>query len=396
VLDAGGPPAEPLLVTLSRADEDHPLKLPGAALPRLALTDAEGRFRFTNVEPGEVQLQARDRFQFTSLTSWWEPFAMTPQAEGEAWVTAGEETELALVVGSPYEDVETGFVSGRLTVNGWPGADWHVRTWGEISRSVTVEQDGSFHMGRLAAGEVTLMITPPGSGLMDGSATDVYSFDLAADDQQFVEIGLQTGSVLGQVLDDRTGAPVAGASVILRSTADDGRWWGRRGGVTASQADGSFLLEPVAEGEYSLMAQAEGYADVGGEPFGVQGRLASGNHVLRLPSPVHVRGHVVLAVADAAPEWIWLTAESEDGNEAAARVDETTGTFTIDDLAPGTWTFTIHAGLDVEFASTTVSILADRPDLVLNFDPVPPEPPAELDEGAVEQLQSLGYLSEDG
>src|SRR5690606_12859347 len=119
----------------------------GAVMPRFTLTDADGAFRFVNVEAGEVELSARERVSFSSMASWWEPFAMTPEAEAEVVVEAGREAHVLLVVGSAYADVPTGRVEGTLWVNGRPGAGWRVRTWGRIRRSVSTDPDGRFDMG---------------------------------------------------------------------------------------------------------------------------------------------------------------------------------------------------------------------------------------------------------
>jgi protocatechuate 3,4-dioxygenase beta subunit len=359
VVDAGAPPTEALMVTLT-AEGDKPM---GDEIPRM------------------------------TLTSWWEPFAMTALAEADVFVTAGQETEALLVVGSTYEGIETGFVEGRLIVNGHPGADWKVRTWGQIRRSVTTGPDGRFNMGRLAVGDVTLMFSPASAGsMMTGGSVDTYTVKLEEGNREFVDMSITTGEVRGRVINDRDGRPVEGAVVTLGGTGEQGNYWGGRRSATATRNDGSFEFTPVAEGEYVIGAEAEGLAQVKTDPFHVAGMRATDGVLVRLVPAIVFGGTLTFDGLDGTPNWMWITAEEESGTEAATRPDSDTMTFTFDDLSPGTWTFTLHSDLGIELEPITVRIDHDTDDALLAFRPQPPEEeePA-LTDDEVKNLEELGY-----
>jgi len=389
VLENGGPPNQILMVSL-RTESDENL---AGAMPRMTLTMPDGSFSFSDVEPGDVKLQARERISFRSLSTWWEPFAMTALAEQDIWVTSGQTTEASLVVGSTWSDLETGFVEGRLVVNGRPAAGWKVRTWGGIRRSVTTAPDGTFVMGALEAGRVMLMFYADASSPLGSGSVDSHSFELAVDERQFVDIAISTGSVEGRVLSDINGRPMASANVTLRNVVtDDNKFWGRRGGVTVTDAAGAYHFDVVSEGEYNVFAQAEGYARVSSDPFTVS-RLSTARGVnVRLTRAVKISGKIVIEGMEENPSWLWLVARTEDGVRSNTRPDKDTLEFAFDDMSPNkTWSFQLWTNEGEEFEPVDVYIRHEQNDLVLVFR-------AEVEEELLEETpdEGDGNADEDG
>jgi len=367
VLENGGPPSQILMVTL-RTDDTETL---AGAMPRMTLTGLDGSFAFADVEPGEAQLQARERMSFTSLATWWEPFAMTAQAEQEVWVTSGQETDATLVVGSTWADMETGFVRGRLLVNGQPAAGWKVRTWGGIRRSVSTAEDGTFVMGYLEAGTVLLMFHADASQSLGTGSVDNSSFELGVDEERFVEVSISTGAVQGRVTSGINGQPLSGANVSLKAVAQKQRgFWGGRGAVAVSDAAGQFSFDVVSEGEYTVTAGADGFAQTGSEPFTVS-RLSTVRNVnLRLERAVRVSGQLAFEGSDEMPSWLWLTARSDDGGETSTRPDKETLEYSFDDMSPNTtWTFQVVTSDGIDYEPIEVYIRNGRDDLALLFIP---------------------------
>ncbi|MFT7463277.1 MAG: hypothetical protein ACI9EF_001621 [Pseudohongiellaceae bacterium] len=381
VIENGGPPSQILLVSL-RSEGGENL---AGALPRTTLSALDGSFSFADVEPGDVQLQARERISFTSLTTWWEPFAMTPLSEQDVWVTSGQDTEATLIVGSTWADLETGFVKGRLLVNGQPAGGWKVRTWGTIRRSVTTSADGTFIMGHLEVGDVTLMFHSDASASIGTGSVDTTTFPLTLNEQRFVEVSLQTGAAQGRVLSGLNGQPVSGANVALKSVAQEGRsMWGGRGSRSVTDAMGNYRFDVVSEGDYTVSAEAEGFAQVNSEPFSVSrlGTARVGN--VRLERAVSVSGLVVFEGTEETPSWMWLSASSDSGGQSNTRPDRDTLEFTCDNMLPNTaWTFTIVTSGDVDYEPVEVYVGQGRSDLELLFVPVV-EDEEELSEEAEE------------
>lgn len=389
VLDNGAPPTDVLMVTLNPEDEDA---IVNAALPRLTMLRPDGSFRFENVQPGTMELKARQRLAGVSLNNFFEPFMMTPEAEGEVWVEAGRETEVVLEVGSAYADIETGFVSGRLTVNGYPAEGWKVVTWGKIRRSVTTDGDGAFTLGQLAAGTVTLMFNAPGESMFRGGAVDTFQFELPVNGREYQEVALTTGSVEGRVRSGLDGQPLTGAEVRLEAT-DTKRsgWWGGRGGTTVTDADGRYRFETVAEGEYVVQASADGFARAATDSFEVRSLQTARNIEVTLYQAVTVKGRVVFTETPEQPTWVFLNATSEEGGEANARVDRETGRFSFDDMAPGqTWTFQVWTNLGGEYTSDDHYIAGPEENLELTFSPAPEEVPPQSEDEVTETVEVSG------
>lgn len=369
VLELGAPPAEPLAIML--------MPMGGSGdneMPRFTLTDRDGAFHFTRVDAGEVQLEARSRMEIGAGLSVFEAMFNSPLAEANVTVPEGGEAQVVLQVGAELEGVETGFVSGQLTVNGAPAEGWKIRTWGRIRRSVSTDAQGRFDLGRIAAGKPTLLISAP-SQTMGNGYTDQRELELKADEQQFVPIDLTAGAISGRVISAATGQPLAGVEVNAASAAEqDG--WSRKPG-TLSAPDGSFTIEPVVTGRYTLRARAEGYAQASSEPFDVTMFQTRSGLELRLPKGLVVRGTITLEGVNETPDWIWITATGGPGGNGheGARVEGDKLDYSFERLGPGEWEFEVNSSLSTEFAPIKLTLTTDTNNLHLTFKPLPPEPP---------------------
>jgi len=376
VFSQGGPPAEPLIVMLVQGDA------PGdAELPRFALTGPEGRFEFLRVEPGSVSIQARSRMEIGASASLFETMFNSPLAEASVEVADGRQSQVELVVGAELEGTETGLVSGRLTVNGAPAAGWRVRTWGKVRRSVSTDEGGLFDLGRIEAGEVSLLVSAPTQNIGNGF-TDQRRAELKPGEQLWLPIDLTVGSIAGQVRSAATGEPLPGAEVSAAVEGEQGGW-GRNPG-TVSAGDGSFAIDPVVSGHYRLRASADGYARTVSDPIEVSAFQTRSGIVLSLPAALKVSGTIEIQGATAKPKWVYLVASGGEGREGreGARIDSGTMSFRFERLGPGDWEFELNTDLDVAFAPVKVALTGDAKDLKLVFAPKPPEPADENGDGS--------------
>lgn len=367
IFDRGGPPATPLMVVCAPDDDDT---APGDDLiPRLALSDLEGKFRFDRVSPGETHVEVRDPQTLNSGLTLFEAFIDSPLVEEKVVVEAEGETSVVLDIGAQYDGIETALLSGTITVNGLAGEGWKVRTWGEIRRSVTADASGRFDLGRIEAGDVELMLSPPASKFLEG-VMQQHSVQLAAGEMKVVNISLTTASVSGRVISARNGAPVSAAQVQLRS-ADNS--YSRSGG-TISDADGYFHFSSAGAGKYRVTVRAEGFANASSETFELRPQEERSGVMVRMGSSLKVSG--TIEIEGDQPNWMWLiaTCEASETRDTTG-VDKETRSFAFKGLAPGEWSFQLASDLDTEFEELKLSITGDTDKLVLTFKPKPPPPP---------------------
>ncbi|MHC4844781.1 MAG: carboxypeptidase regulatory-like domain-containing protein [Planctomycetota bacterium] len=366
VTDNGFAPAEPMLVVLEPRGAEG-----DGELPRATVTQLDGSFVFQRVDPGRVNLEVRSRSDIGSAPSLIDAFFDSPLAKDTVEVPVDGEVSVTLDMGQAFRDMDTGYVSGQLIVNGRPAEGWKVRTFDKIRRSDSTDAAGAFNLGRIAAGDVTLMISSPGTG-MEFSATDTHELTLAKDAHEVVRISFSTGAISGRVVSDLDGRPLAGVIVYTQDARED-KSWGRQTGAP-TMADGSFVIDPVVAGTYRVSVRADGYANASSDVFELAELQRKDGVVIRVRPALVVSGTVTVIGLDDDPQWMWMVARSADGTSRdSSSVNKETGRFTFDRLSPGEWTFSLATNPDREFEPITIDIERDEENLELEFVALPPE-----------------------
>ena len=127
---------------------------------------------------------------------------------------------------------------GHITLrDGTPVAGAEVRVQGTSWGSATTAADGSYTIAGLAGGAYSVTGTSAHAVWTTAEAINI-------DERTTVEHDFQmdAGGTIKGVVVDSSGKPVSGANVQLRDTYASAR----------TAADGSFVIEPVAEGEHEL------------------------------------------------------------------------------------------------------------------------------------------------
>ena len=238
-----------------------------------AVSDQEGRFEVTDVEPGPLTLEATaEGFQPARLSSLDVPMGeelsevelvMRPGTEirGTVRDAAGEAVAGVMVTVSEAGGTRRGGVSGETDGDG----RYQVSGVGSGLRTVSARGEGSARASKNVEVE-----------------TDALTVDL-----QFSG-GVE---VAGRVVDSG-GVPVAEARVSLSPESGTLRW--RRESVQAfSSRDGSFTAGDVPPGTYRLQAEKSGFANARGEDAIEVGTSAISGLEIRLGEGATVSGRIL-------------------------------------------------------------------------------------------------------
>lgn len=275
VLDEAEQPVADASITLARSPDGTGARVAGQE-PLRALSDNQGRFVLTDIPPGRFDLSAR-AVRFAPVTV---P-GITIEG-GDAPVDLG-----TLILGPGV------VIAGQvLDTTGQPVANAAIRARSEVALSEEVlsasgdgaapsvlsaeppeawsDADGQFSIGDLAPGQkVTLQVMRQGYATARIEAVRAPANDL--------EVVLEEAMALRGVVRDELGHPIADAHLHLarESSATAGADTERAGQpaprparFATSAPTGSFVIEGIAAGSWTLHARAHGYRD--GEPLPVQ------------------------------------------------------------------------------------------------------------------------------
>ncbi len=315
------------------------------ALPRLAAPDADGAFVVTGVQPGKYHVMAVPSVRsVSSLGSLMEMMMLSrmnssPRIESVD-VTAGAESTVQLDVAEEPTVIDgpSANVSGTITINGEPGADLIVTTWGGGRSAATADANGFFDLGPQPAGTVHLRVTDPSAGVDFGDGIYQREIELAESNDQHVLIQLDYGVVEGFVR-QADGSRVARCAVKIEGQLIDG---GRAERMAAADDDGAFRIEGVPAGRYE--AKAEGDAGKGSLEIDVAAGSITGVELVLQPT-YSVRGTVDWAALEGRPvSWGWLELQREDGAEGGESVHvDDDGSFLAKGLLPGRYRVEVRA-----------------------------------------------------
>ncbi|MFQ5845050.1 MAG: carboxypeptidase regulatory-like domain-containing protein, partial [Planctomycetota bacterium] len=256
------------------------------------------------------------------------------------------------------------------------------RLWIKATR-VAVGPEGGYEVRDLWPGTYLVRAGARGHAL---SLPREVVLEEAGEDR--LDFALEPGvAIPGRVVDQDTGAPIAGAWVHA-TPRDPGRlnpYAQHRLGppaegqkVFATTADdGSFSVQDLAAGQYAVRAVARGYLEAKAE------RVAAGGVpvLLRAAPSLEIRG--VVTFTDGRPAaGLQVFADRASGERRRARAGGTSaeGRFVLSGLAPGLYRVT--AGGRTAHAATSDPVPAGRTDLHLVADEAAPGE-------AEEQVQAL-------
>ncbi len=275
-------------------------------------SDAEGRFRFVDQEPGTVALSAvASGYQEVELAN-----VELPKGEDVADLT------LRLPAGA--------IVHGRvLAPDGRPAIGAEVRPVTGESELVRfggarTDGNGSYRVEGLRPGAVSIEATHGDHPRV------VRDLELKPGLQQ-LDLQFEGGHEVSGTVSALDGTPVAGAIVGL---APVGRRWG--GSETHSGADGTFVVPGLRNGSYELWAEAAGFAPAAGDRrVEIADEPVHGLDV-RLDPGAAVYGRIT-GIEPERFGGVRVHAEGAERGGFDSQVVDSNGTYRIEHLAPGTY-----------------------------------------------------------
>lgn len=204
-----------------------------------ATSDANGQFSAGNLAPGQYTV----RLDLVGYTS----------ASLTAGVAAGQVTDTGLAQLAPVPSTTLIFGTVTDAVTSQPIAGALVQVTGAATASTTTGADGQFRLAVLP-GQINVTVSATGYGTASGTVNSQAGAQLRfspalvpADGQPETQT-----SLVGKVVDDQSGAAVAGATILLQSA----------GQTATTGTDGTFVIAGISAGSYSALITASGYNSV--------------------------------------------------------------------------------------------------------------------------------------
>jgi protocatechuate 3,4-dioxygenase beta subunit len=315
--------------------------LPGTG--HAAETDAKGAFTIKALPPGTHTLVASDGEHAPARAS-----AITIESKGidgiEIVMKAG-----GVLAGTVVDGARKPAPFAAVRVGGDGQQMWMID-----GRMASTDKDGKFELRGLARTKLKVRAES------DAAASPVVAVDLTdASDKLDLELVLDVGGTIAGTVVDEKGAPVAEVQVnafpdILGGSPQDAMVLA---GLSSASTDGGgrFTIRGLPAGEYRVRAsrQSKGRYEWGQQ--GVQAKTGDTNVKITLAAPGSVTGKLVLE--DGKPPSLANVSLNQQSMEAA----KADGTFTLPDIAPGTYDLYVRGPGFTQFVKQSVVVEPQKP-----------------------------------
>lgn len=292
----------------------------------LAVTDGEGRFRVEDLAAGSLNLVVSARkYRPRRL----EGFRMPDEDVDSLEIVLDRGARLeGQVLDSERRPVVRARLEARLRDRGgFSDPD---------SQPLTVSgEDGSYVLQGLETAGYRIVVESPAHG-----RTDALVEILPGTNR--LDIVFEPGvEVTGRAVDE-SGAPVAGATVLLQGIGIGNG----RGFDTVSADDGTFRFPAVSDGLFEPVGRARGFVDARARTIQIDGSPVSGLE-LRFSRGATLTGRLI-GLSPAELRGAWVQAYTTDPGEALSSSGEDTadtqGRYSIAGLTPGDWEVVANTG----------------------------------------------------
>jgi hypothetical protein len=252
-------------------DDDEPSRHKAEMQPvASAQSDDRGQYRIFGLKPGEYFIRAEDSFMPQSgrvpvdesfwvlhkLGSEYAPVyfpGVIQQSQAQVIpIKAGEEAQADITM----RRVKTVEISGRLIGPNGPAASAFVSLEPiegggfDFDRQDTTDEKGNFRLRNVPEGRYYVIALLRQEGTYNYQSRARHKIEVAGDNIEGLTISLNAGvTIQGALkLDGSTSVSLDGIQIALRAVDEDSQF----GGSSQTKKDGSFEIDSVPEGSYSI------------------------------------------------------------------------------------------------------------------------------------------------
>ncbi|MBK7642860.1 MAG: carboxypeptidase regulatory-like domain-containing protein [Planctomycetes bacterium] len=361
-----------VLDALGHSDAERPISLNGNNSGwDQTKSDAEGRFSFEKVTPGDYMISTQPRPEEYQSSS------ADPARQNRVWqeqqrslqvkVAAGATAEVTLG-GMPKDAIH---LVGHVTCGGHALADAYLQVWTFSKRGegeqrnfhANTSADGSFDLVLGGAGDYSVNVSGPSN-----SSSNQFQVKVSSDPRQTRDFELPGARIAGRVV-DRKGKALAQVWLQMRADENVRGERPRVSGNVSTDTEGRFVFENIAPGTYKIefgganrgwgQAGQIGHTSASGLVV-EEGKSIEGLEIVAQP-PCRVEGRV-LGVDGQPLAGAVVIAVDEKGQSLTSwqrQTTDATGNFEFDALPPGRAAFLAQKGTQTSGYSGWVSVLED-------------------------------------
>lgn len=305
-----------------------------------AETKDDGAYEMPGLRPGKYVLEVQSDKGLSPSEGW--PVELAAGAQLDKDLVLDDSGAIA---GNVVDS--QGSAVGGITVRGQALAN---RAWSRFTSMNKTQPDGSFEIDNVRPGEYRVVaqrgwgnqLRKPGT-TDDDQQGEVVTVAIGKTATVNLVVEAQTGVIEGTVL-DTSGAPAPDAYVSAaresdaagaqRTSVSQTRWsWDNKAVMTA--LDGTFALEKLSPGNYTVRAYRKG----GGEALAEH--VAVGSTARLQIRPTGSISGTVTSAAGAIDEMTLELRDPKTGFSRNERLFRTQGRFTLPDLPAGTFTLSV-------------------------------------------------------
>jgi hypothetical protein len=316
------------------------------SVPRLTVTDHEGKFRITNLEPGTWDVNVLKRVLDEDPLGLTNAMRLGPLMNQEVVIWSEETTTVEFNLGAK-EKGPAAKVSGRVFVNGKPAEGALMSLWAKRRREAVVDSLGCYDLGEVSAGKRTVRVASlPGP-------TGEYDFSISRRVEVIenvpceVSFEIFTGAISGRVRCDSNPGAMRAVRVSASLEGKNEEYRARMSTITG--LDGTFFFEGVPAGIYVVRARESEFGCPPAKDVEVlAGSTASGVTLSMIP-PVIVAGVVRLPEELVGKRWLGLyfeTAGKESAESEWVSIKIQTGNFETRKLIPGSYSAKLYGDFE--------------------------------------------------